>query len=296
LGVPWSVTRDLPRGRAQVGDRHLKFHEDRDNLAENTTGRTGVFAATRAAVPQRTLRTDAVVVSAADGRPRLAAFIIYATARAFWGSAYWVADYHYLTPFYSPCISASCEPGASHLGVWLGHFPAWIPLGMLVLPFLLAFRITCYYHRRAYYRSVWQAPPACAVPDAGRQRHPLCERHQMLARHRGELVSVPEGELAQEDPQRGGRIHLVEYPRGAAGASTLTSSMLSAPHMIPAMIEGQLASRAHRSDFTRVDGGPRARRSVSKDRSAQPSSSTGTNQADDTRFCSSNTADPAVNV
>ncbi|HXZ47003.1 MAG TPA: hypothetical protein VEH02_09790, partial [Pseudolabrys sp.] len=198
--------------------RHLKFHEDRDNLAENTTGRTGVFAATRAAVPQRTLRTDAVVVSAADGRPRLAAFIIYATARAFWGSAYWVADYHYLTPFYSPCISASCEPGASHLGVWLGHFPAWIPLGMLVLPFLLAFRITCYYHRRAYYRSVWQAPPACAVPDAGRQRHPLCERHQMLARHRGELVSVPEGELAQEDSQRGGRIHLVEYPRGAAGA------------------------------------------------------------------------------
>ncbi len=31
-GVPWSVTRDLPPGRAQVGDRHLKFHEDRDNL------------------------------------------------------------------------------------------------------------------------------------------------------------------------------------------------------------------------------------------------------------------------
>ncbi len=26
------ITRDLPRGRAQVGDRHLKFHEDRDNL------------------------------------------------------------------------------------------------------------------------------------------------------------------------------------------------------------------------------------------------------------------------
>src|SRR5262245_257445 len=32
-GVPWQVTRDLPLGRTQVGDRHLKFHEDWDNLA-----------------------------------------------------------------------------------------------------------------------------------------------------------------------------------------------------------------------------------------------------------------------
>ncbi|AFV14802.1 hypothetical protein OEM_p100220 (plasmid) [Mycobacterium intracellulare subsp. yongonense 05-1390] len=26
------ITRDLPSGRPQVRDRHLKFHEDRDNL------------------------------------------------------------------------------------------------------------------------------------------------------------------------------------------------------------------------------------------------------------------------
>jgi hypothetical protein len=26
-------TRDLPRGRPQAGDRHLNFHENRDNLA-----------------------------------------------------------------------------------------------------------------------------------------------------------------------------------------------------------------------------------------------------------------------
>ena len=58
----------------------------------------------------------------------LAAFIIYATVRAFCGQPYWVDDYHYLTPFYSPCISSSCAPGASHLGVWFGHFPWWIPL------------------------------------------------------------------------------------------------------------------------------------------------------------------------
>ena len=40
----------------------------------------------------------------------------------------------------------------------------------------------------------------------------------MLAGHRGELVGMPEGELAQQDPQRRGRIHLVEHPGRAAGA------------------------------------------------------------------------------
>jgi hypothetical protein len=28
------------------------------------------------------------------------------------------------------------------------------------LPFLLLFRLTCYYYRGAYYRSVWQSPTA----------------------------------------------------------------------------------------------------------------------------------------
>lgn len=80
----------------------------------------------------------------------LAAFVIYATVRAFCGSAYWVERYRYLTPFYSPCVTASCGPGANHLGVWLGHFPWWIPLGVLVLPLLLGFRLTCDYYRKAY--------------------------------------------------------------------------------------------------------------------------------------------------
>ena len=40
----------------------------------------------------------------------------------------------------------------------------------------------------------------------------------MLAGHRGELVGMPEGELAQEDPQCRGRIHLIEDPGRAAGA------------------------------------------------------------------------------
>ena len=46
------------------------------------------------------------------------------------------------------------------------------------LPFLLLFRITCYYYRGAYYRSVWQSPTACAVAEphakyTGETRFPL---------------------------------------------------------------------------------------------------------------------------
>jgi hypothetical protein len=63
-------------------------------------------------------------------------------------------------------VSASCPPEARDFGTWFGHFPAFVPLALLVLPFLLGFRLTCYYYRRAYYRSFWLSPPACAVPDA----------------------------------------------------------------------------------------------------------------------------------
>jgi hypothetical protein len=47
-----------------------------------------------------------------------------------------------------------------------------------VLPFPLGFRLTCYYYRKAYYRSFWRSPPACAVPDGharytGETRFPL---------------------------------------------------------------------------------------------------------------------------
>ena len=147
-------------------------------MSTPTTVRTGVFSPTRVQIPQRTLRADAWWFPPLMVDVGLAAFIIYATVRVFWGGSYWVENYHYLTPFYSPCISASCAPGASHLGVWLGHFPGWIPLGMLVLPFLLAFRITGYDYRKAYYRSVWQSPTSCAVPEpraryTGETRLPL---------------------------------------------------------------------------------------------------------------------------
>jgi hypothetical protein len=130
-----------------------------------TTERTGVFAPTRAEIPKRTLRTDRWWLGPTLTDLGLAMFVIYATIRAFWGSAYYVPQYHYLTPFYSPCVSASCIEGARHFGTWFPQFPWFIPLAAISLPFLLAFRLTCYYYRKAYYRSVWQSPPGCAVAE-----------------------------------------------------------------------------------------------------------------------------------
>lgn len=87
------------------------------------------------------------------------------------------AGYHYLTPFFSPCVSTACVPDAAEFGRWL---PNWwfFPYAAVSLPFLLIFRLTCYYYRRAYYRSYWFSPPACAVPDghksySGETRFPL---------------------------------------------------------------------------------------------------------------------------
>ncbi|EUA52157.1 hypothetical protein I553_10427 [Mycobacterium xenopi 4042] len=69
-----------------------------------------------------------------------------------------------------------------------------------------------------------------------------------------------------------------------------------APHIIPATIEVSLPAGLTAPDFTRVDG--RSTRSLinSERPVCSASSSTGTNPAADSRFCSSNTADPVVNV
>jgi hypothetical protein len=90
----------------------------------------------------------------------LGGFSIYATWAAFQNANYYVAPY--MSPFYSPCITASCAHQMLPLiGAWWTFSPAililWIPLG---------FRATCYYYRKAYYRSFFWSPPACAVPDA----------------------------------------------------------------------------------------------------------------------------------
>src|SRR5439155_9488202 len=99
-------------------------------------------------------------------------FTLYALYVIFVNNHYYAEPY--LSPFYSPCLAAQCQHLTLPLvGRWWTLSPAvlvlWSPLG---------FRATCYYYRKAYYRSFFWAPPACSVADAptrytGETRFPL---------------------------------------------------------------------------------------------------------------------------
>jgi hypothetical protein len=131
----------------------------------------------RAAIAAKTLRTDRWWFPPLITFVGLSAWLLYGLVRVYMHKWYFVEDYNYLTPFYSPCLTERCVPEAAHFGRCL---PGWwiIPEAALTLPFLLLFRLTCYYYRKAYYRAFWLSPPACAVPDGhkkytGETRFPL---------------------------------------------------------------------------------------------------------------------------
>jgi hypothetical protein len=141
-------------------------------------GARGVDSPGRAAIEARTLRSDRWWLPPLATTVGILIFLVYATVRAF-QQQYFFADERYLTPFYSPCVSFGCasEPGSSHFGMFLPDHPL-LPYAALTLPFLLLFRLTCYYYRKAYYRSFALAPAACAVPEPhatynGETRFPL---------------------------------------------------------------------------------------------------------------------------
>ena len=125
-----------------------------------------------------TLRTDRYWVQPVVTFAVLTTFVAYASWAAFVNNNYYVGaslNRDLISPFYSPCLTGSCVPG-SHPGTvitWWTISPA-----LLILIFPLGFRLTCYYYRKAYYRSFWLSPPACAVSDAhsgysGESRFPL---------------------------------------------------------------------------------------------------------------------------
>lgn len=137
-----------------------------------------IGAKARAAIPAKTLRTDRWRLAPLTVGAILAFFIVYSTVRIFMGQYYWVDEYHYLTPLYSPCVSASCEPGSIHFGTWLPALPFFIPLGIIAFPIVAGFRVTCYYYRKSGYRTLWMSPQACAVAEphkkySGETRFPL---------------------------------------------------------------------------------------------------------------------------
>src|ERR1700743_3965150 len=92
---------------------------------------SGVFSPTRAEIQQRTLRTDRWWLAPLRVELGFAAFLIYATVRAFQQDHFFVPKYHYLTPFYSPCVSDGCVNGASDF--WPRILPDvwWLPYAAL---------------------------------------------------------------------------------------------------------------------------------------------------------------------
>jgi hypothetical protein len=177
-------------------------------------------ARTRAQIAEKTLRTDpwwnrGIVVATL-----LSLWVAYATVRVFTGHWYFVPDDNYLTPFYSPCVSGECVPGSSALGTWIPQIPPIIPYAFVSLPFVLGFRLTCYYYRGAYYRAFWKSPSACAVREphakySGETRVPLIG--QNLHRYFFYLAVVIGGLLTYDVveaflPQQG-----PAHPHGAFG-------------------------------------------------------------------------------
>jgi hypothetical protein len=166
-------------------------------------------ATRRASIAARTLRTDRWWFAPLITVVGLVAWLLYGLVRIYMHKWYFVEDYHYLTPFYSPCVTDRCVPEAAHFGTIL---PAWwiIPEAAFTLPFLLLFRLTCYYYRKAYYRSFWLSPPACAVPDnhksySGETRFPLifqnAHRYAFYAAGVISLINTYDAILAFHSPE-----------------------------------------------------------------------------------------------
>ena len=128
----------------------------------------------RAAIDAKTLRTDAWWIAPLVTFLSLSAFVIYSSWRVFSGKYYYYEPY--VSVYYSPCLTTTCIPGSGFAGTPLSIWQlspallvAWIPL---------SFRLTCYYYRKAYFRSFWMSPPACAVAEphstyTGERRLPL---------------------------------------------------------------------------------------------------------------------------
>jgi len=122
-----------------------------------------------------TLRSDRWWVGPLLTALGLGGFAVYATWAALQGSYYYAEPY--VSPFYSPLLFIDpTAPGSAPLShAWLGGWPSWWPSALpaspafLILIFPGAFRATCYYYRKAYYRSFFGTPPACAVGPVPRR-------------------------------------------------------------------------------------------------------------------------------
>ncbi len=91
----------------------------------------------------------------------LLVFVVYATYRVWtMGTDVVVAHhgYHYQSPFVAYNFAQFLPAGIDQTAFYFLAFP-----GMLLLPIAGGFRFTCYYFRRAYYRSFVARPGACST-------------------------------------------------------------------------------------------------------------------------------------
>jgi hypothetical protein len=109
-------------------------------------------------------------------------FLVYVHWRMF--EANWFYAAPYLSPFYSPLLFAppTDDPvlyqhylDHAWFGAWpawLSFWPNWLPKSpaFFILIFPAGFRFTCYYYRKAYYRSFAGSPPGCAVGPLAQKR------------------------------------------------------------------------------------------------------------------------------
>ena len=128
-----------------------------------------------------TMRSDSWWAGPTAVLAGLLLFIVYSTAMAMQGEHYFYKNY--ISPMYSPVVYTEMGPNnspernaelekqghapANHsmLGQKPDVWPAGLPFSpaFLILAFPGAFRFTCYYYRKAYYRSFWANPAGCAV-------------------------------------------------------------------------------------------------------------------------------------
>lgn len=87
-------------------------------------------------------------------------FVVWATFRTFNNDHFLIEKYNYLSPFYSPLITLP-----DSWQVMIGGRSFHISPSLLILPFPLSFRLSCYYYRKALYRSYLADPLACAVKE-----------------------------------------------------------------------------------------------------------------------------------
>ncbi|HEU4566936.1 MAG TPA: hypothetical protein VFR99_02815 [Marmoricola sp.] len=130
------------------------------NTGPGTGTGTGNTAAGRAAIRQKTLRTDRWWVTPTIYGLTLGVVGIYLAYAVFVNDNYYWRPY--ISPMYSPCLTGNCVGDSG----W-GWFPSINPVtpALIVIIFPAGLRATCYYYRKAYYRSFFFSPPACAVPE-----------------------------------------------------------------------------------------------------------------------------------